>query len=293
MRTRPTVTRGVRNVRTGVRSNKHSSRIDAKRSNSGRIRCNGVRKTSNAGNSNGRNRFAAIRRTSSAGSNNGKTRFAGTRTKSNSNAGNNSARNRFAVIRKTSSAGNSNVRIKYNAIKKTNNVGSDSDKIKFASLRNDSVMTSSGWNNNDKFRSGDVGKNNSARLQNWRYNDYGPYNYRYRRGGSYYETNQYGAQMLQRAINDGYEQGFQAGQADREDGWGYNPNDAYGYQDATYGYDGYYVDLGEYQYYFREGFRRGYEDGYYSRSRYGNYSNGKFSILGAILTGILGLELIN
>jgi hypothetical protein len=99
--------------------------------------------------------------------------------------------------------------------------------------------------------------------------------------------------MLQRAINDGYDQGFRAGQADREDGWGFNPNDAYGYEDATYGYDGYYVDLSEYQYYFREGFRRGYEDGYYSRSRYGSYSNGRWSVLGAILTGILGLELIN
>jgi hypothetical protein len=130
-------------------------------------------------------------------------------------------------------------------------------------------------------------------LQSWRYYDYGPFNYRYSRGGSYYETTQYGAEMLRRAINDGYEQGFEAGRADREDGWGYNPNDAYGYQDATYGYDGYYVDLSEYQYYFREGFQRGYEDGYYSRSRYGTYSNGKLSILGAILSGILGLQLIN
>ena len=32
--------------------------------------------------------------------------------------------------------------------------------------------------------------------------------------------------------------------------------------------------LNEYQYYFREGFRRGYEDGYHSRSQYGRYSNG-------------------
>jgi len=53
------------------------------------------------------------------------------------------------------------------------------------------------------------------------------------------------------------------------------------------------VDLGEYQYYFREGFRRGYEDGYYSRSRYGSYSNGTYSILGTILEQILGLRLLN
>ena len=53
------------------------------------------------------------------------------------------------------------------------------------------------------------------------------------------------------------------------------------------------MDLSEYQYYFREGFRRGYEDGYYSRSRYGRQSNGSYSILGTILETILGLQLIN
>jgi len=99
--------------------------------------------------------------------------------------------------------------------------------------------------------------------------------------------------MLQRAVNDGYSEGFHAGQADREDGYRYSPDEAYAYQDASYGYDAYYVDLNEYQYYFREGFRRGYEDGYYSRSSYGRYSNGSYSILGAILEGILGLQLLN
>jgi hypothetical protein len=134
------------------------------------------------------------------------------------------------------------------------------------------------------------------RLQQWSYNnDYysSPYNYRYSRGGSYYETNQYGAEMLRRAVNDGYEEGFYAGQADREDGWSFSPDEAYAYQDASYGYDGYYVDLNEYQYYFREGFRHGYEDGYYRRSQYGRYSNGSYSILGAILERILGLQLLN
>jgi hypothetical protein len=134
-------------------------------------------------------------------------------------------------------------------------------------------------------------RRDQLRLQQWRYNDYGPSNYRYSRGGTYYQTNQYGAEMLRRAVNDGYAEGFRAGQADRGDGWGSNPQDAYGYQDASYGYDSYYVDLGEYQYYFREGFRRGYEDGYYSRSSYGRYSNGSHSILGTILEQILGLQL--
>jgi hypothetical protein len=136
-------------------------------------------------------------------------------------------------------------------------------------------------------------RRDQLRLQQWRYNDYGPYNYRYSRGSSYYETTHYGAEMLRRAVNDGYREGFYAGQADREDGWSFNPQEAYGYQDASYGYDGYYVDLSEYQHYFREGFRRGYEDGYYSRSRYGRSINGGYSILGTILEGILSLQSFN
>jgi len=136
-------------------------------------------------------------------------------------------------------------------------------------------------------------RQDQLRLQNWQYNDYGPYNYRYYRSGNYYETNRYGAQMLQQAINDGYEEGFRAGQADREDGWSFSPQDAIGYQDASYGYDGYYVDVNEYQYYFREGFTRGYEDGYYGRYQYGRNSNGTLSILSAILGQILNLRLIN
>jgi hypothetical protein len=99
--------------------------------------------------------------------------------------------------------------------------------------------------------------------------------------------------MLRQAIEDGYSEGYYAGQADRQDGWGYDYQNAYGYQDAAYGYDSYYVDLNEYQTYFREGFRRGYEDGYYSRSQYGRYSNGGYSILGQILEGILGFTLLN
>jgi hypothetical protein len=53
------------------------------------------------------------------------------------------------------------------------------------------------------------------------------------------------------------------------------------------------VDLSEYQNYFREGFNRGYEDGYYSPSQYGRYSNGTGSLLGNILEQILNLQLIN
>ena len=115
-------------------------------------------------------------------------------------------------------------------------------------------------------------------------------NYRYYRGGRRYETNEYGADLLRQAVNSGYEEGFRAGQADQEDGWKSNYRDSYAYQDASYGYDGYYVDQNEYQYYFRQGFRRGYEDGYNSRYQYGNYVDGKYAILAAILSQILNLQ---
>lgn len=114
--------------------------------------------------------------------------------------------------------------------------------------------------------------------------------YRYDRGGSYYETNQYGADRLRQAVNYGYGEGFQAGQADNEDRAPFDYQDSYPYQDANYGYDGYYVDQDDYNYYFREGYSRGYQDGYYGRAQYGQYANGSYSMLGSILSRILNLQ---
>jgi len=51
-------------------------------------------------------------------------------------------------------------------------------------------------------------------------------------------------------------------------------------------YGGFYVDRFDYNNYFREGFRRGYEDGYYDRYQYGGYSDGRTSILAAVLGSI-------
>ncbi len=48
--------------------------------------------------------------------------------------------------------------------------------------------------------------------------------------------------------------------------------------------------MSDYQHYFREGFRRGYEDGYYGRYQYGAHSNGRYSILGDVLNLILNLR---
>jgi len=96
--------------------------------------------------------------------------------------------------------------------------------------------------------------------------------------------------FLRSAVNNGYEEGFNAGQADRADGWAFNYQDSDAFADATYGYDGYYVDMSEYQYYFREGFRRGYEDGYYGRYQYGSHSNGGYSIRADVMGVILDIR---
>ena len=133
-------------------------------------------------------------------------------------------------------------------------------------------------------------RQDQIRLQNSRAYYYGRPDYRYYRGGRYYETSQYGADLLRQAVRNGYEEGVRAGQADREDGYRFSYQDSLAFQDASYGYNSYNVDLSEYNYYFREGFRRGYEDGYYSRTRYGTYSNGVFNILGNILLGIFNAQ---
>lgn len=121
---------------------------------------------------------------------------------------------------------------------------------------------------------------------------YTPASYRYSRGGRYYETNQYGVDLLRQAVNYGYEEGRLAGMADRQDRWESGYEDSYAYQDANYGYGGFYVDRDDYNAYFREGFRRGYEDGYDGGSRYGRYADGRSTILAEVLAAILNFEAI-
>jgi hypothetical protein len=116
-----------------------------------------------------------------------------------------------------------------------------------------------------------------------------PYVYRYTVSGYPRYTNQYGADVLKQSVNYGYQEGYQAGQADRQDGWPADYRNSYAYTDANYGYTGNYVSQSDYNYYFRQGFQRGYTDGYYSRSQYGNSLNGSQSILATVLSAILGL----
>jgi len=120
-----------------------------------------------------------------------------------------------------------------------------------------------------------------------------PHTYRYKVGDAFRETNQYGVDVLRQAVNNGYQQGYRAGQADREDHWRGNYQNSQIYRDANFGYTGNYVDESDYNYYFREGFRRGYDDGYNSRFQYGSSANGSYSILSNVLNGILGLVSIH
>ena len=130
-------------------------------------------------------------------------------------------------------------------------------------------------------------------LQNARNYSNDPYiraapSYRYAYSGYTRETNQYGADVLRQAVNYGYQEGVRFGQADRQDGLPADYRNSFAYQDANYGYSGNYVDQADYNYYFRQGFQRGYSDGYYSRSQYGTALNGSPSILATLLSSILG-----
>ena len=72
------------------------------------------------------------------------------------------------------------------------------------------------------------------------------------------------------ALNLGYQEGYRAAQADRQDQWRYDYRNSYAYQDANYGYD----------------------DGYYSRSQYGTRRNGNLELVVALLDQILRLRLL-
>lgn len=117
-----------------------------------------------------------------------------------------------------------------------------------------------------------------------------PYNYRYNYGGRWYSTNSYGAEMLRDAVRDGYREGWYAGQADRADRWQFDYRNNYGWVDGSYGYSGRYVSQSDYRWYFRQGFERGYQDGYYGRYQYGRSERDGAMILPAILGMILAFS---
>ena len=119
-----------------------------------------------------------------------------------------------------------------------------------------------------------------------------PAYYRYSYGGNWYRTSNYGAEMLRMAVENGYREGLRAGRAARYDGWPGGFRDSFAWRDAAFGYGGRYVSRADYAYYFRQGFERGYDDGYYGRMRYGRYVNNEAILVEAVLGAILNLQLL-
>jgi hypothetical protein len=128
------------------------------------------------------------------------------------------------------------------------------------------------------------------RLQNQRENLNARNNrFRVNRGGRWYNTDQRGANLLRQAVNAGYQQGFNAGRADRNSRRGLNWRNSSIYRSGTFGYQS-HVDRSLYQHYFQQGFERGYQDGYNSRFQYGSNSGGRVNILGTILNSLLNIQ---
>lgn len=113
--------------------------------------------------------------------------------------------------------------------------------------------------------------------------------YRVYRNGRYYNTDNRGAELLRQAVNRGYQEGFRAGQADRNNRRGGSWNNSNVYRNGNSGYQS-YVDASQYQHYFQQGFQRGYQDGYNSRNEYGSNNNGSLNILGTILNQVLNIQ---
>ena len=121
--------------------------------------------------------------------------------------------------------------------------------------------------------------------------------YRVVRNGKFYNTDARGVELLRQAVNEGYRQGFDAGRTDRTSRRRGDWSSSSVYRTGTVGYQT-YVDRGQYQYYFREGFQRGYQDGsnrqfeidHEGDYQYGSRQGGSANILNAIIGSILNIQ---
>ncbi|HVG31038.1 MAG TPA: hypothetical protein VM864_15110 [Pyrinomonadaceae bacterium] len=112
---------------------------------------------------------------------------------------------------------------------------------------------------------------------------------RYERNGGYYGNNggygNGGYNVAQIAANEGYRDGLNTGASDGQRGQSYNPQRSHYYRNATDGYNSSYGSRSTYQQYYRDGFVRGYQEGY---RQYGNGRNGRNYPNNGGLGGILG-----
>ena len=121
--------------------------------------------------------------------------------------------------------------------------------------------------------------------------------YRVNRNGTWYNTDNRGADLLRQAVNEGYRQGFTAGRSDRNGHRRGNWSSNNVYRSGTFGYQN-GVAQNQYQYYFRQGFQRGYQDGsnsrynndYYGDYQYGSNNGGTLTILGTVLNQLLNIQ---
>ncbi len=121
--------------------------------------------------------------------------------------------------------------------------------------------------------------------------------YRVMRNGSYYNTDRRGAEILRQSVNDGYRAGFNAARTDRNNNRNVSWTNSPVYQNGTAGYQS-HVNRGQYQYYFRQGFQRGYQDGsnkeylngHSGPYQYGSYEHESLNIHDSILDFVLNLQ---
>jgi hypothetical protein len=92
---------------------------------------------------------------------------------------------------------------------------------------------------------------------------------RYGRNGDYAN---YGYNVYQIAENQGYQDGLNTGANDARQGQSYNPERSHYYKNATYGYNSSYGRKDDYKQAYRNGFGRGYDEGF---QRYGGYNRGR------------------
>ena len=113
--------------------------------------------------------------------------------------------------------------------------------------------------------------------------------FRVYRGDHFYVTDYRGADLLRSGINEGYRQGFLEGERHYRDRSYTGHRDSETFKTASIGYKQ-FIDLDEYQYYFRRGFELGYYDGFDGMTRYGTTADGTRTMLNSVLGGILEIR---
>ncbi len=99
---------------------------------------------------------------------------------------------------------------------------------------------------------------------------------RYGRNRGYGNYGRYG-NTYRYAEDRGYQDGLNTGSSDANRGQSYDPQRSHYYRNATYGYDSSYGNKGAYKQAYRDGFLRGYEQGYRRyRGGYGRRNNGRW-----------------